>query len=539
MTKGSKNMNTLKLLLLLTTLTTQLPAQTTFNVTNFSAPSTDYKQTTQAIQKAIDKCSATGGGTVYIPSGIYQIGRIFLKDNVTLHLDSGATLTPATEKQAFPPLAGDPKGDAPGATRNRYSMIYAYRAKNITIKGPGTINGDGKSFWTPKNTTSPFEEYKSCAPWHYYKANEFRPFPILLEQCQNVTIKDLTIDDSALYAAYFLACDRVRCTNVTVTNNPAGPNTDGFHFSSSNNVQITDCNFICGDDCIAIDSNYKGPSANFTITNCNFNTTVNVFRIFTGLEHNYPKDMLPGQVSDITASNCTVSDASGVFTINADNGTIQKLTFSNFAINMNHRGAAFFLQTKNAGTTKNILLSNMAIKTDGIGTITGEDNGNISDVILNNLSYQAAPRTKIYGNILPDPVDYGQAHFAPYYMLIRHAKDITLNNIDITWQTPDITDHHKVPNATPHFPAIDCQNVSNLRINQLHCSQFGNQTPAISLTNVKDAAINNSKAKKGTTTFLHVAGNSANITLTKNNLTNAKTSYQLAPNLPPQTVTLR
>lgn len=537
-------MKTIKLFLLLTILTTQLPAQSIFNVTDFGTAATDYKQNTQAFQKAINKCCAAGGGMVYVPNGTFEIGRIFLKDNVTLYLEADAKITPAKEKDAFPVLEGDPNsnykaGEGNGATRNRYSMIYAYRVKNIRIEGSGKIVGDGKAFWTAKKITGPFEKYKSCAPWHYYKANKFRPFPILLEQCQNVTIRDITIEDSSIYAAYFFGCDLVRCTNIIVRNDPAGPNTDGFHFSSSNNVHITDCDFVCGDDCIAIDSNYKGPAANYTITGCNFNTTVNVFRIFTGLGRKLPKDRPQGHVSDISASNCTVSDASGVFTINADHGTIERINFTNFAINMNHRGAAFFIQTKNAGTIKNILLSNMAIRTDGIGTITGEDNGNISNIMLNNLSYQAVPRTKIYGNILPDPIGYWQAHFAPYYLLIRHAEDISLNNIDINWQKPDFTDLHKVANGKPYFPAMDCQDVTGLQINQVRCSQFGSEGPAISFSDVKDAAITNCRAKAATKVFLKAAGNSSNITLSNNDLTKAEKKYHAAGNLTGEAVKLR
>src|SRR5436190_19655 len=47
---------------------------------------------TVAVQKAIDTCTTGGGGTVTLPAGSYLVGTILLKDNVTLHLDEGATL---------------------------------------------------------------------------------------------------------------------------------------------------------------------------------------------------------------------------------------------------------------------------------------------------------------------------------------------------------------------------------------------------------------------------------------------------------------
>ena len=47
---------------------------------------------TKNIQEAIDKTSCQGGGTVVIPAGIWQTGRITLKSNVNLHLSEGTEL---------------------------------------------------------------------------------------------------------------------------------------------------------------------------------------------------------------------------------------------------------------------------------------------------------------------------------------------------------------------------------------------------------------------------------------------------------------
>ena len=49
---------------------------------------------TSVIQKAIDLCGRSGGGTVYFPSGSYVSGTLFLKSNVTLELSSGAESKP-------------------------------------------------------------------------------------------------------------------------------------------------------------------------------------------------------------------------------------------------------------------------------------------------------------------------------------------------------------------------------------------------------------------------------------------------------------
>ena len=60
-----------------------------FSERSLSIAKTGAKQTkpgTKAIQKAIDRIAAKGGGTVIVPEGKWHTGRIILKSNVNLHL---------------------------------------------------------------------------------------------------------------------------------------------------------------------------------------------------------------------------------------------------------------------------------------------------------------------------------------------------------------------------------------------------------------------------------------------------------------------
>ena len=46
---------------------------------------------TAAIQRAIDACAGSGGGTVYLPPGTYISGSLHLRSPVTVRLDAGST----------------------------------------------------------------------------------------------------------------------------------------------------------------------------------------------------------------------------------------------------------------------------------------------------------------------------------------------------------------------------------------------------------------------------------------------------------------
>ena len=50
-----------------------------YNITKYGAVSDTTRLSTKAVQRAIDACSAAGGGRVVVPTGGYKIGSIFLK----------------------------------------------------------------------------------------------------------------------------------------------------------------------------------------------------------------------------------------------------------------------------------------------------------------------------------------------------------------------------------------------------------------------------------------------------------------------------
>src|SRR4051812_36614162 len=64
----------------------------------------DRRDSTEAIAKAIDACSAAGGGRVVVPAGDFLTGPIHLKSRVNLHLQRGATLKFSTDPAGYLPV---------------------------------------------------------------------------------------------------------------------------------------------------------------------------------------------------------------------------------------------------------------------------------------------------------------------------------------------------------------------------------------------------------------------------------------------------
>jgi len=465
-----------------------------FDVASFGARSHAPETSTQAFQKAIDACAESGGGTVFVPPGEYVIGRVLLRSNVTFHLAAGALVKPSREKRDYPPVPNLPDSNyraelLDNALNSRYAILYALNAVNVTVCGRGCIDGDDRAFWTKKNTGT-YDEWNMIAQWFYYAPNAFRPVTLMFERCKNIVVRDVELVRASCYSGWFAGCTRLQFENVTVRNDHAGPNTDGFHFSSCRNVTITGCDFTCGDDCIAIDPNYGGIAENYTVSGCRFDTSVNAFRIYTGLDPGLPHEMPRGEVRNVVASTCIVANASGVFNVTAENGEIHHLMFSDFCIQMAYRGSAFFFIALERGRINRVTLSRMLIGTDGVGTIVSREKGAVRGIVLDGLDYVVSPRTKLYGNGAPPVLDsWGWHSFAPYNLYVRAADDVMIRDTKIVWTEGDLADLGKIPDGSPDWPAIECRDVNGLVLDNVICSAHGENRPDVLLVNVKSPEV--------------------------------------------------
>ncbi|MBY0147023.1 glycoside hydrolase family 28 protein [Neobacillus niacini] len=260
---------------------------TTYYITDFGALA-DGSLCTQYIQKAIDEAYKNGGGQIVVPSGVFLSGALFLKDNIEFHLSAGATLKFSDEQEDYPVVVSRWEG----VVREVYaSCLYAEDAKNISITGFGTIDGNGEKWWHIFRN----EREKLAYP---------RPKLISFDGCEHISIRDVSLINSPSWTVNPIRCNNVTIDNLTIINPSDSPNTDGIDPESCRNVRISNCHIDVGDDCIAIkagteDTADRVSCENITITNC---TMVHGHgAVVLGSE-------MSGDIRNVTISNCTFQD---------------------------------------------------------------------------------------------------------------------------------------------------------------------------------------------------------------------------------------
>ncbi|GAH99751.1 unnamed protein product [marine sediment metagenome] len=61
-----------------------------YNINDYGAVADDKTLNSDVFAAVIRECSQAGGGTIYIPAGIFLTGPIQLTSNITIYLEAGA-----------------------------------------------------------------------------------------------------------------------------------------------------------------------------------------------------------------------------------------------------------------------------------------------------------------------------------------------------------------------------------------------------------------------------------------------------------------
>ena len=228
-----------------------------YNVLDFGVKLDGITLNTRSIQRAIDAVSERGGGRLVFPTGKYLTGSIYLKSNVTIHFEPGATLLGSTSPWDY----------VKEKSVNWMSLIWAIKQDNIGITGKGIINGRG--FITANNMVSMIhygvftDVLKLDRP---YEGN--RPQNIYFRECNNVTITDITLRDPASWNQTYDQCKNVYIDNIRAECNSYW-NNDGLDIVDCDGVVIKNSWIDAADDVLCFKSHDPSKMCqNVVVDNC-------------------------------------------------------------------------------------------------------------------------------------------------------------------------------------------------------------------------------------------------------------------------------
>jgi polygalacturonase len=473
---------------------------------------------------------------VFFPAGTYASYSIHLKSNVTLFMDSGATImaaVPAADLSsgydAPEPNPWDPYEDF-GHSHFHNSLIWGEHLENVAIVGFGRIYGYGLSRGGPgslrdqtpaeraaetRAPAAPIAAPATRGPFGYPGADTLPAGignkSISLRECHNVTLRDFTIYHGGHFGILATGVD-----NFTITNLRVDTNRDGIDIDSCYNVHVSDCSINSpADDGLCLKSDYAlgGVRAceNITITNCHvsgfdegsflsdaFTRKAKIFggqaspagRIKLGTESS-------GGFKNIAISNCTFDFCRGLALEEVDGATLEDISISNLTMRDVTNSAIYIrLGSRDRsppgvvpGILRRVSISNVdASNVDPryssiIAGIPGHD---IEGLSLSNIRIvYAGGGTKADAAIEPPENETGYPEpqrmgvMPAYGFFIRHVKGVSFRDVDVSFAKDD---------ARPAFVLNEVSDADFDHIKAAH----SDGTPTFVLKNVSGFAIRNS-----------------------------------------------
>lgn len=288
-----------------------------FNIVDFGAVAGRTVNSATAIQKAIDGAAAAGGGTVVVPTGqTFMTGSIVLQSCVRLHLEPGSVLLASpdiADYVNYEHLELFAKSDF-----CRF-WIFAKDARQITIDGEGTLDGNSPAYVTERLET-------------HARARNPRAQSVVFLGCQDVVLRGIRIINTPSWALRPAGCDRVLIDGITILNDLGLVNTDGIDIDCSRSVRITSCHVEAGDDAISVKGRHEIAAGGY------------------------------GACEDIVVTGCVLESHCCAFRLGSESHVdFRRIVFSNSTIRRSHRGIA--IDCRDEAVIEDILITDIVVDT--------------------------------------------------------------------------------------------------------------------------------------------------------------------------------
>ena len=413
-----------------------------FNVMQYGAVGDGKTLDTDAIQKAIDKAANIGNGAqVLVPAGHqYLIGTLELKSNIDFHLQGDAELLVSTNQEDY-------SGEV---------AVIANGANELTISGTGSINGQALEFMS-----------------HYDKPNEWwipkkwRPKCLVLIKCNDLKMLNITINKAPWWSVHTLGCENVLVDGIKIHNNMDVPNCDGINPDHCRNVEIRNCEIICGDDGIAVKATRQtedyGPTDNINVHDCILETHDSGLKIGTETTQD---------IYNVVFERCKIKTSCRGLNIQLrDEGSVYNIVFRDITFTSSYYSAPWWgrgeaisftaIQRTSGtkiGTIHNILVENVKGTSENSVRINGTKESRISNVRFENVNVTLNRWTNYPGNLFDNRPTKVYEEIEPHDnpgIYISFSDQVVLKDCSISWGD----------NVPDYFTnAILAHDVTNLKI---------------------------------------------------------------------------
>ncbi|HXS93623.1 MAG TPA: glycosyl hydrolase family 28 protein [Candidatus Limnocylindrales bacterium] len=421
-------------------------AAKTYDVAKYGATGDGKTLDTAAIQKAIDAAAAAGGGQVLIRGGRkYLITTLKLRSNIDLHLADDAQLLASTNRADYPQGAD--------------GLLTCDSIRNLKITGTGNIDGRAMEFMTGFN--------KEGEIWRF---GPFRPKIFVLTACHGLEIKDITFSHAAFWGLHMLGCEHVLVDGVKIRNDIDVPNCDGIDPDHCRDVEIRNCDIVCGDDAIVIKTTRQpkeyGPSANITVKDCTMQTKDSALKIGTETT---------SDVHGIRFENCTAKSCCRGITIQLrDEGNVYDIDFNNIKFSSQYQAAPWWGRGEpisftaipraaggKVGRIHDIRVRNVTARAENSVRIDGTPESRIAHVTLDHLDLTMERWTNYPGPVFdnrPTTAYPGTPEHKTPAIHIAYADGVTIENCKVTWGST-------VPEYFTH--AVEAENATGVEVKRL------------------------------------------------------------------------
>jgi hypothetical protein len=431
-----------------------------FDVLKYGAAGDGTTLDSAAFQRAIDEAAAYAGKAQVLVRGgrKYLVGTIELKGAIDFHLADDAELVVSTRREDY---RGGLAGSADPATMasSAGGVIVATGAQGLKISGTGRLQGRAKEF---------MKSYDASNEW--WLPSDFRPKMFVLTRCKDLEVRDITFAEAPNWGLHMLGCDGVLVDNIKVRNLLDVPNCDGIDPDHSRNVEIKNCDLVCGDDGVVIKCSRQpvdyGECSNIHVHDCVIETQDAGLKIGTETT---------SDIHDIRFERCQIKTSSRGLCIQLrDEGNIYNIDYRDITFTSRYysdpwwgRGEAISFTaiprtaTSKPGALHHIHVQNVTGHAENSVRVRGSEQSRIHDVTFDHVGITLDRTTRykgeLYDNRPTTAIPAIEPHDTPGFS-VEHADNVILRNCSVTWGA-------NVPDSFSY--AVEAKDTTGLKVEGL------------------------------------------------------------------------